>query len=1064
MRRYTDTYNAARLAKAKPIILAYVITEKVCRCFGVETPQEAHLDSSLNVFDWQARVLAFGDYTQRIASDSDNVFLSLIEEEMSTYTLTCDNTDHYFSVLSGKETFLGGTLTLVQGFEYPSFVASDFQQIFTGTITRFRVGFSQCTITAKQTTTTVAPDDPTISTETLYTLSNAGSGNTAASDTFPYADMEPVFYADEDWTFIVEFERDSDSQAEELFRIENNAYDSIRLEIGIDASDYPYVKYTDDVDTGSPSYTTKTADFSLSSGGHRLEISVDATAGTLTIADKTGNIYIVSIVSSPEYSSQFGSSGTGNEEFNRPHGIAIDGSGNIWVVDTYNHRVQKFNSSGVYQSQFGSAGSENGEFAYPNDITIDEYGNLWITDANNHRVQKFNSSGVYQSQFGSYGTENGELANPVGITIDTSGNIWVVDSSNERVQKFNSSGVYQSQFGSSGTGKGEFSYPGYIVTDTLNNIYVSDTSNYRIQKFDSSGTYLLEWGSEGTGNGEFNYPEGMCFDTNGDLLVCDEENDRVQKFNTSGVYQSQFGSAGTGNGEFDQTRGVAIDAVGNIYVSDRSNHRVQKFTPETTLLFDMSETTPTSNDDIIIGDGFEGDITTCKFNDTFALTNTTGSGDFEDTISGLDITPVDGSWVDSGIDLNTDSTAYDFEYAVDATDDLPLLDTSRYSNPGPNQQNIPLPLPYGNLIENSDSAVWVCPCIDSTAYVYCVAGWPIQSVANGNTVSVYVDGVLQSSGYTFDESNDYESQGNVAIVDFTADPGGTVSVRCNGKWVDGALLTNPVDIIEDFIDYAATRVDNVGWQMNATSFAQGKAYCDENSFVAAGVILSNNSLGYWIKNILASFLGSFNFNAAGEIELTFLPTTYVENVIDTLYEYEAINLTVEQDLQNVLGQIITNYAVSFAEIDRRYKNNALTSYFQTIDETGTTTIAGAKVLTLNFDWNRKSQSVYALHEILFALYGDVQKVIKYQGQDFKFLPLDLLDQIETTLTLVRDSDGGIVEDGIYELKEKVINLDDFTSTLRMHALNPLTDTLAGSRLSLNTSRLYLGNSQIRLGG
>jgi sugar lactone lactonase YvrE len=348
----------------------------------------------------------------------------------------------------------------------------------------------------------------------------------------------------------------------------------------------------------------------------------------------SGNFRVQKFNSSGVYQSQFGSEGTGDGEFasgafaSGPTGIAIDGSGNIYVVDTGNNRVQKFNSSGVYQSQFGSEGTGDGEFDRPTYIAI-RGSDIYVSDSNNVRVQRFNLSGVYQSQFGSEGNGDGEFTflngGPGGIAIDGSGNVYVVDSGGNRIQKFNSSGVYQSQFGSAGSGEGEFNFPlaigirgenifvsnpfdshiekftlagtfvseisSYIsdtadgllnnpdafAQDSAGNVYVADRFNHRVVKFNAAGDYLLQFGSEGTGDGQFMQPGGIAVDEDGYIYVGDQGS-RIQKFNSLGVYQSQFGSEGTGDGEFDGVVGQMIfDAAGNLYVVDSNAHRIQKF-------------------------------------------------------------------------------------------------------------------------------------------------------------------------------------------------------------------------------------------------------------------------------------------------------------------------------------------------------------------------------------------------------------------------------------------------------------------------------------------------------
>jgi len=249
----------------------------------------------------------------------------------------------------------------------------------------------------------------------------------------------------------------------------------------------------------------------------------------------------------PVYVNQFGTSGTGNGQFTYPHDIALDSAGNIWVTDTFNHRIQKLSSSGTYLSQFGTSGTGNGQFAYPNNITIDSVGNLWVADGENHRIQKFSSSGTYLSKFGTSGTGNGQLNSPWGIAIDSAGNIFVTDRFNHRIQKFNSSGIYLSQFGGYGTGNGQFNEPLGIALDGSGNIYVAEYRNNRIQKFSSAGTYLSQFGGYGTGNGQLYKPVGITFDISSNIFVADHGNNRIQKFityPTSGVIKTPLPDTG----------------------------------------------------------------------------------------------------------------------------------------------------------------------------------------------------------------------------------------------------------------------------------------------------------------------------------------------------------------------------------------------------------------------------------------------------------------------------------------------------------------------------------------
>lgn len=164
---------------------------------------------------------------------------------------------------------------------------------------------------------------------------------------------------------------------------------------------------------------------------YHFRIEASNADGTSFGTDKTLTTEV-----NPHFSSAFGTAGTGDGQFEFPTDVAFDSSGNIWVVDQGNNRVEKFNSKGEYLYQFGSFGTGDGQFRGPQGLAIDASGNLWVSDNSDHRVQKFNSKGEYLLKFGSEGAGEGQFHNPQGIAIDSLGNLWVVDDNNSRIQKW----------------------------------------------------------------------------------------------------------------------------------------------------------------------------------------------------------------------------------------------------------------------------------------------------------------------------------------------------------------------------------------------------------------------------------------------------------------------------------------------------------------------------------------------------------------------------------------------------------------------------------------------------
>jgi prepilin-type N-terminal cleavage/methylation domain-containing protein len=180
---------------------------------------------------------------------------------------------------------------------------------------------------------------------------------------------------------------------------------------------------------------------------------------------------------------QAGIVGAGDGQFGGNAGIAIDASGDVYVTDISDSRVQKFSSNGTYISQFGSVGTGNGQFESPEDIAIDTAGNIYVTDSGGEysRVEKFDSNGTYLSQFA---PEDGGLPN--GIAIDTAGNIYVTTTSCH-VEKFSSDGTYIAELGSCGTGDGNGQFVSAVNFDVAvapnGNLYASDFSDSRVEIF-----------------------------------------------------------------------------------------------------------------------------------------------------------------------------------------------------------------------------------------------------------------------------------------------------------------------------------------------------------------------------------------------------------------------------------------------------------------------------------------------------------------------------------------------------------------------------------------------------
>jgi hypothetical protein len=310
---------------------------------------------------------------------------------------------------------------------------------------------------------------------------------------------------------------------------------------------------------------------------------------------------------------EWGEPGTSAGQFYEPSGIAIDSSGNTYVADTLNNRIQKFDGQGTFISTWGSVGSEIGHFDSPQGIAVDSSDCIYVADVFNHRIQKFDRSGNLITAWGSLGSAVGYFDRPVGIAVGSSDNIYVADSGNDRVQKFDRNGNFISGWGSTGSAAGQFDSPQAIAIDLhatenglRDSVYVGDANN-RIQRFDPDGVFVAEFGSEGRDDGQFTDPMGIGITPSSHLVVSDSGNIRVQELYWDGGFITKWGGFGRGEGQFDRPSGIAVTPSGTVYVADSRNNRIQVFgppSPATHAMTDFAWTLSWSNNRVLAENGY----------------------------------------------------------------------------------------------------------------------------------------------------------------------------------------------------------------------------------------------------------------------------------------------------------------------------------------------------------------------------------------------------------------------------------------------------------------------------
>ena len=136
-----------------------------------------------------------------------------------------------------------------------------------------------------------------------------------------------------------------------------------------------------------------------------------------------------------EYAGKWGSSGSGNGQFTMPHGVGVASSGNVYVADTGNYRIQYFTSTGSFLGKWGSSGSGNGQFNAPLGVAVNPNTNhVYVADSGNNRIQYFTPTGSFLGKWGSGGSGNGQFISSTCVAVASNGNAYVTDMGNHRVQ------------------------------------------------------------------------------------------------------------------------------------------------------------------------------------------------------------------------------------------------------------------------------------------------------------------------------------------------------------------------------------------------------------------------------------------------------------------------------------------------------------------------------------------------------------------------------------------------------------------------------------------------------
>jgi sugar lactone lactonase YvrE len=259
---------------------------------------------------------------------------------------------------------------------------------------------------------------------------------------------------------------------------------------------------------------------------------------------------------------------------NYPFGVHADASGNLFIADTYNHRIRKVNGkTGIITTVAGNGSkgfsgdggpATSARLRYPFSLYVDARGNIFIADTYNYRIRKVDgASGIITTVVGDghkrFKGDGGPATDAsidfvYDVAVDNYGNLYVADTENQVIRKVDATtGIIDTVAGqgkSSGySGDGglatnaRLNGPTGVGVDSARNIYISDSNNDVVRKVDAASQIINTVAGNGTpgflGDGglatqaKLDYPEGLWVDRSGNLFIVDTDNCRIRRVDST---------------------------------------------------------------------------------------------------------------------------------------------------------------------------------------------------------------------------------------------------------------------------------------------------------------------------------------------------------------------------------------------------------------------------------------------------------------------------------------------------------------------------------------------------